>query len=512
MALNPVKGLKRIEARRKIEIVNSGYSNHGASKTKKSLLGWISKGGSPKEDIDDNLLTLRERSRDLYMGAPLATGALKTMRTNIVGSGLKVKPTIDYKTLGMSEEDAAKWIETTEKEFKLWSESKDCDAQRMNDFYELQQLAFLSWIMSGDCFVLLPFIERPMMPYDLRIWIIEADRVCNPDRPDDKIVSGVEVGNYGEVIAYHVCNQHPLAKSTGKKEWKRIEKYGKETGRPNVLHLMESERPEQLRGIPILAPVIEELKQLSRYTEAELMAAVVSGMFTVFIESQDEDDGENMLGQMVDEDDSIDEIDDDYEIELGNGAIVQLNKGDKANAINPGRPNTAFDGFVTSITRQIGVALELPYEVLIKHFQSSYSASRGALLEAWKMFRMRRSWLANDFCQPIYEEWLAEAVALGRIEANGFFSDPITRKAYCSAQWNGPSQGQLDPKKEVDAAILRVNNGFSTRSREAQELTGTDFVQNAELIARENELLKEAGIDYLAKGGENNEGEKDQDE
>ncbi|WP_162803227.1 phage portal protein [Salmonella enterica] len=73
-----------------------------------------------------------------------------------------------------------------------------------------------------------------------------------------------------------------------------------------------------------------------------------------------------------------------------------------------------------AICRQIGAALELPYELLVKHFTASYSASRAALLEARKMFRMRREWMVLSFCQPIYEEWLSEAVAKGRVIAPGF--------------------------------------------------------------------------------------------
>ena len=38
-------------------------------------------------------------------------------------------------------------------------------------------------------------------------------------------------------------------------------------------------RPGLTHGVPYLAPVIESLKQLDRYTEAEVMAAVVSAMF-----------------------------------------------------------------------------------------------------------------------------------------------------------------------------------------------------------------------------------------
>src|SRR5690606_12542726 len=118
---------------------------------------------------------------------------------------------------------------------------------------------------------------------------------------------------------------------------------------------------------------------------------------------------------------------------------------------NPGRPNAGFDPFVLAVLRQIGVALELPYEVLIKHFTSSYSAARAALLDAWRFFRRRRAWLARKFCQPVYEAWLADAVATGLVDAPGFFADPVRRASWCGARWIGDAPGQIDPQKEVDA-------------------------------------------------------------
>ena len=38
--------------------------------------------------------------------------------------------------------------------------------------------------------------------------------------------------------------------------------YGEKTGLPNILQVMDSERPDQYRGVPYLAPVIEPLLQL----------------------------------------------------------------------------------------------------------------------------------------------------------------------------------------------------------------------------------------------------------
>lgn len=488
--ISPNVALKRTVARQKLSIMNSGYSHHGASRTKKSLRGWLFGGGSPKEDIEDNIQVLRERSRDLYMGTPIATSAIKTLRTNVVGSGLRLKSQIDYELLGLSDEQVDKLETNIEREFSLWADSVNCDLARLNNFYELQQLVFMSSLMCGDAFALLPYTKRVGMPYDLRVQLIEADRICDPYyKGTQNISAGVECDDNGEITAYHIANFHPLATYKSNYTWTKVDAFGAKTGRRNVIHIMESERIGQRRGVPILAPVIEALKQLGRYTEAELMAAVISGMFTVFIESKNAND-DVPIGQTISADDQVDS-DDENSYELGNGAIIALGEGETAKETNPGRPNTAFDGFISSVCKQIGAALEIPNDLLLKQFNASYSASRAALLEAWKMFRMRRTWLGNDFCQPIYEEWLSEAVAKGRIYAPGFFDSPIIRKAYCNAEWSGPSPGQLDPVKEANAAVIRLKNGFSTRSKETVELTGGDFVKNNRQRIKEEKMRKE---------------------
>ena len=488
----PHMALKRVAARQKMQILNSGYGNYGASTTKKSLAGWLHAGGSSREDIEDNVSVLRQRTRDLYMGVPIANGAVKTMRTNVVGRGLHLKPNIDAEVLGISPEEKLKLEKQIEREWRLWAESPDCDMTRIDNFYELQQLAFINWLVSGDCLAVLPVKPRLNQPYDLRVQLIEADRLCSPnnfDTLDNKIVGGVEVDQSGEVIAYHIANHHPLSYAYTDIEWQRVEAYGSRTGRRNVLHLMNRERIGQRRGVPFLAPVIESLKQLGRYTDAELVAAVVSGMFTVFIEKADAS-SEDAIGSMIPEEEQVD-AEDETSIELAPGAVIDLNEGEKAHDMNPGRPNANFGGFVEAICQQIGASLEIPYELLMKRFNASYSASKGALEEAWKMFNMYRDWLATDFCQPIYEEWLTEAVAKRRINAPGFFADPAIRKAYCAAKWNGPARGMLDPVKEVTAAEKRVQNGFSTRSDETMQMTGSDFYSNIEQLKHEENELKE---------------------
>ena len=490
---NPQKALNREVARKRLDILAS-YSNYGANRTKKNMIGWQTRSQSPDDDIVKNIPLLRERSRDLFSGgATLATGAIKTISTNVVGAGLRPNAQIDFEFLGLTDDEADQWELQAEREFRLWAENPNCDATRLNNFYEMQYLAFMSVLLSGDVFATLPIIPRPNSIYDLRVELIEADFVCNPTKIDSTkdILEGVEVGEWGDPLAYHIAKYHPKSSKAMKNEWKRIPAYGAKSGRRNVLHLLTMERPNQRRGVPLLSPVVETLKQLGRYTDAELTAAVISGMFSVFIKTEDP---QNPLGESsIPYDQQIDS-NDENSYEMGAGAIMALEPNQSIEIANPGRPNTAFDGFITSLARQVGVALELPYELLIKHFTASYSASRAALLEAWKMFRMKRVWLSSNFCQPIYEEWLTEAILKGRIQAKGFFDDPAIRQAWCGVEWVGPSQGQIDPVKEANAAAIRVEQGFSTREREAMELTGGNFSTINKIRIKEERLRRDGEL------------------
>lgn len=490
-----IKGITR-----KFEkVMNKGYGDAGASTTKRSLKGFRASSGSPQEDIDWNNYTLRQRARMLYMAAPIATSAIKTNRTNVVGIGLQLNPKVNRDVLGISAEDAERWERDVKAEFAIWAKNKRaCDATGMNDFYEMQQLALTSWLVSGDAFALRKDYGCTRdMPYGLRIHIIEADRITTPGafmysanytegkaNNGNKIYDGVEVDSNGLVQAYYIRNTYPFQMTPDKTEWVRVEAVGEKSGLPNVMHLMNSERPDQYRGVTYLAQVIEPLLQIRRYTESEITAALVESFFTAFITTQG-DAGEIPLNEVGDESEKISY--DPNEYEMGPGQINVMNPGEDVKFGEPKRPASGFDAFVKSLCTQIGAALEIPRDLLMKEFNSSYSASRAALLEAWKSFKMYRQWFANDFCNPIYKIWLCEAVARGRIKAPGFFSDPKVQEAWLGCEWIGPSQGQLDPVKEITAEILAVQNGFSTNEDSTVKLNGGDWNANMSKLERENE-------------------------
>lgn len=483
---DPNAALRRQRARGMMAVTNNYL---GASRTKSSMRKWFTSAKSADADLIPNLEILRQRSRDLVRNQPLAAGAIKTVVSNVVGKGLRMESTIDAKVLGISESEAIEWQDRAEQEYRLWSESKDCDITRHSNMAGLQDLAFRSALENGDSFVILPMVSVDTLPYSTRIQLVEADRVCNEKRKanTNNLVAGIELDRFGATKKIHVLDTHPGALKKEKERWSKVDVVGK-YGRRNVIHLFDRKRIGQSRGEPFLASVIDPLKQLGQFTDAELTAAVVSGMFTVFVKTED-GSGSLISGDQIN---NADEAVRDYE--LGNGAIIEGIKGDSIETINPGRPNSSFDPFVQAILRQVGVALEIPFEVLIKHFTASYSAARSALLEAWKFFQNRRAWLATNFCQPVYEAFLIEAVSLGRLDAPGFFDDPLIRKAYCSASWYGDGPGSLDPLKEAKAAEVRVDMGLTTLPEEIVAYDGGDWSSKHRMAEKVQAARTKAGL------------------
>lgn len=127
-AFSPGMAYRRAVARSALSVMNNGtgYGNYGASRISRAMRSWHVGGGSAKEDIEDNIETLRKRSRDAYMGIPLATGAIKTLRTNVVGSGLVPTPQVDADYLHLTEEQADQLQAQISREFELWADSALC--------------------------------------------------------------------------------------------------------------------------------------------------------------------------------------------------------------------------------------------------------------------------------------------------------------------------------------------------------------------------------------------------
>jgi lambda family phage portal protein len=479
----------------------TGYGNYGANVSKNSLSGWLWRGGDADADIGLNIDVLRQRSRDAFMGIPLAAGAVETLDTNVIGEGLYPAPNVDGEMIGLDASTTAKLNKELADKFDWWAcDPRECDWEAKNNFYVQQHIAFQSMLLSGDCPVLFPLKPREGSLFDLRLRILEADRIRNPHftDPTKNIFSGVEIDNDGELAAYHISQRHPLSmmQFTTQPMWKtiRVEPFGALTGRRNMVLLMRPERPEQRRGVPILAVCLELLKQQSRYVDATVLGAVIQSYFTAFITSEFPDP--TIFDSLL-TDEQKKQITDlnPYNVQLGPGVVNFMRPGHAVNFSSPTQPQATFGDFTIAVAKFVGSATGIPYEVLLKQFNASYSASRAALLDFWRRVRKYRALMVDGFCQPGYEEWLADAVNLGRLDNfKGNFDDPYVRRAMSRCVWTGNSAGSLDPQKEVAAADQKVKCGFSTTERETMELNGSNWRDNVRQQATEKKEFVDADL------------------
>lgn len=445
------------------------------------------------------LPTQRGASRELARTSPIAAGAINTNVDRVVGTGLALSAQPNRAVLGWSVEQALEWKAQVQREFSLWADSTESDQAQTLTFYQQQALLLRSILESGDAFTLLP--DGPTtatQPYALRVQLLEADRIGNPNAsPDTPILSGgVRTNAGGAPEAYYVYDQHPGGWGLGNGslyagQW--VDRLG-QSGRRRILHHFRKLRPDMPRGVPYLAPIIECIKQISRYTEGEIMAAVITSYLTVFIETPSSNAAPVFAGGQPGDVPGA-------EIGLGMGAVVGLAPGEKPHVVNPGRPNPNFEPFINAVATQIGMALGFSANLLLKKFDESYSAGRAVLLDAAVYFRGVRTWLAASFCQPVYETWLTEAVALGRVAAPGFFADPLLRWAYTRAAWPGDSMGSINPKDEVAAYIAAIDARLMTRERAEWELWGTDFNETFDQKEGEQKRLREADLLPVPKAG-----------
>ena len=487
--LSPKWALERDQAR--AALARSGGYVGGAYSQRFS--NWSPGVRDADGDITYDLREMRGRSRDLARNAPIARGAVGTMVTYVVGTGLSVQSRIDAELLGLSDDEASAKQKEFERYFNTWAASQFADASQRQSFYELQDLAERSELESGDAFALLVKSKAPNWPYQMAVQIVEADRVCNEGRKmdTDEMTQGI-VRKNGIPSSVWIADRHPgRVIGAARTEWKEVPFYGK-TGRRLCLHLMHMERPDQTRGVPWLAPIIAKVKQLDRYSDAEVDAAVNAAANAVFA-TMDPD----AFSDLFDADAQGAYIDNAkrWDGTIESGRVISTLPGETITSPTPGRPNPAFEQFFLAVNNEIAMGLGLPRDVLLKAFNASHSASRAALMDAWRTYKVRRFRKASRFCQPIYEEIIADGVAMGHLSAPGFLADPMIRAAWLGSFWSGDGPGALDPTKEANAAKLRIDMGQTTLPEEILAYDGGDWETKHRTSARVKDERVEAGLE-----------------
>lgn len=456
--------------------------------------------------------TLRKRSVQLFRTNLYARGIIRRLCTNIINTGLALEATPDEQILGKPEDGLADWSELVENRFHLWERSPSlCDDRGQRAFGELQAAAKLAALVSGDVLVVVLQDARTGLP---RIRLIDGDRVQSPlglaaDAPSlpagHAIRHGVELDAEGRHVAYWVAR---LDEVTGQNRAERLPAVGS-TGRRIAWLVYGSERLlDEVRGEPILSLILQSLREVDRYRDAVQRKAAINAVLAMFIK-KDADAGPGTRpitgggalrkGVEVTPGPSIGEPRTFNFTEMAPGFVIdELAPGEEPHGFPSTGTDEKFSEFESAIVYGVAWALEVPPEILTLSFASNYSASQAAINE-FKLFlnRVRAAW-GDDFCQPIYVEWLLSETLNGRIKADGLLDawrDPMQYDrfaAWCAADWSGAIKPSVDLMKQADAYEKLVANGFISRDRATREITGTKYSKNVAKLGRENEALAAA--------------------
>ena len=161
----------------------------------------------------------------------------------------------------------------------------------------------------------------------------------------------------------------------------------------------------------------------------------------------------------------------------GTVGVFNLNKGEDLKPVQQSAPVDNYDTFVESFFSHIAASMGMPVEVALMQFKQNYSASRGALVLFWRVAQIWRNEMKADFLDPIYESWLSEEIAAGRIQAPGW-SDPLMRSAWLSAWWAGAPMPNIDPMKTAKADQLYAELGAQTIDDIAENFNGSSGKAN----------------------------------
>lgn len=516
---NPQAGADRLQARTRIAASTSmlgGGGYRGASGERGKRRGWFSRSRSANADILPGSDRLRAAQRDAAMNQPIAAAAIGRMVTFVIGTGLMSIPAIDGEALGLTPEQVDEWHRRIATDYDAYLSSKDVDAERKSTGYGLQGVAYRGTITSGDLLALrvMP-TDQPGRVVETAWKLIEADRLRNPPtvsdgaidpRTGNMIAGGVEVDSFGAPVAYHVLKQHPgdlVLRPGANVVPERIEAWDHKLALPRAIHVFKKERPEQFRGVGMLATVIEPLRMISDASDAELYATVMSAMIAVVYKSAgasplpepDFGDGAEGGGEAA----AAPDAPRDYKFEAG--SIFEIDSDAEVEIKSPGRPNSAFEPFFEAIVRQLGAALGIPAGVLMLMFNSSYTASKAELEALYMQVRAERAWIGGDLCAPQYMCFLAEKVARGDYVMPGFFADLRRRAAWCGADIRGDGKISLNPLQEAKGFEVQQANGWRTGEEITAELTGGSYRENTAKRGAEHKAWLAEGLPVPSQPG-----------
>jgi lambda family phage portal protein len=452
--------------------------NYAAAAKGRLFADFTGSNRSADSEIRWAIRDIRNRSRDLERNNEYFRRYLQLLRTNVVGENgfrLQLKArNID----GSMDMAGSNMIEAAWAEFSRMGGPTVDGGMSMVD---LENHIITGLARDGEVF--LQIVKRPFLRHGIGIQIIEPDRIdedMNETRPNGNAVRmGVELdADTRRPVAYHVLVNHP-----GDYDYVTLSKGEKRTRveASKMMHIYRSERAGQTRGVPWSSSAIASLKMLHGYREAELVAARVGAAKMGFFTSP--------AGDGFTADGYEDNFTPIYDAEAG--TFHQLPAGVDFKAFDPTHPTSAFADFEKAILRGIASGLGVSYTALANDLEgTSYSSVRQGALEERDFYRTLHRFMIDHFLDPFFRMWLEHVIDF---QLTPIYGPGKYEKFSANISWRGRGFQWVDPMKEINAAVVGLQNGILSHSDIAANY-GRDAEETFAQIQRDKEMAAQFGL------------------
>ena len=452
---------------------NSGYTQ---SLFNQSLAGFFAESKSAVLDYKMRQ-ELVSKCRVLYQKVPLARAIISTLGMGVIGSGLHLSKNDDL--------------------FEALSATYSFDAMGQQDIYQLQQQAFETMLLSGECWLIRQ--QNSSEPYSS--WFIaEPDHVFTPPHisiaadgnyyyKNHLVIDGIEFASNGKPLAIHYCRAPYTGDISNKKLWSRI-RFIDQEGLPNVIQLRLMERPEYPRGIPLLSPATELLYGLYKLNQAQVEMGILQSCQCLVVKTDTNRTINPCVGlsqadlnaPLIHEKPTDEVTKQEFSIVPPNnrdtfgilnnanyvtpGQTLHLKENESLEVVTPAGPTSNLIEYHNMVLEQCASVVGVPAAVLRGVFDTSFSSSKASIAQYLYTINKYRKLVIEQLLKPMYRVYLVEAKELSLTDSY---------KNSIKSEWLN-----LDPPLYVDEVRVMMlmekayKLGIVTRDEIAQSLFAHD--------------------------------------
>lgn len=454
------------------EWFNSAYDGANQSSDRRSFAYTKSK----PVDEDRNVGAwgrdrLRLECRNVFRNDPIASGLVVRVADLVVGpNGL----TPQAKT-----SDRA-WNTLAENYFAEWG--KVADYRRRVSWQQQQRQDMIALFTDGETGAILTTSGQLQQ--------VEAERIITPQDlvSDKRILDGVKLTDGGIPLGFYVSARNDSGYADGVKT--------EFVDAADFVHFYDPLRIDQVRGIPMLASCLNDLRDLSDLQTSVLAKARIDSRNAWAIKTAEGPAKVNNLGA-VRGGNAKDKPSDEVAYERFDGhRNYYLRPGEDVQSLASNTPNPQYMDFCRMYAQKIGAAVGIPYQMLLLDFiGSNFAVSRFALMITYQRLEALQNLVIRK-SQRVWNWRIAKAIKDGDLPPA-----PVDNRGFSEwykVEWSRPRHEWIDPQAQIAAEREGIQlcaetwtSTIKKRGRDVEEV----FREKAAELKLLQEIGKEFGVD-----------------